>query len=202
MAQSNSQMPLPSVFSLCSFPSFATLMDWLTDQRPFTAIMSNLNYALDHLAWQQRVLRETLDCDRLRKSLPSFTPKSSISTADSALVTSNPNQLRDSATLSLPAKFRIVALTRAQTTRWYALLSLPSLLQTSVTPLSPQLPSKPPSRRTAKPASQPVSRPTSKPQTPPSRPPTSLSWKTSSTQHQQIEELERLLQAERAVIHT
>lgn len=81
--------------------------------------MSNLSYALDHLAWQQRVLRETLDCDRLRKSLTSFTPKSSLSTAESAvLVTSNPNQLRDQASLSLPAKFRIVPIARAQTTRW------------------------------------------------------------------------------------
>lgn len=169
--------------------------------------MSSLSYTLDHLAWQQRVLRERLDNDRLRRSLTSFTPRSTSSTAESELVVSNPNQLRDSLTPCLPAKFRIVpvtaALTRSQTTRLYCLLSLPTLPQPSIPPLSPQLPSKPPSRRAVKPASQPVSRPSSRPgtpQIPPSRPQTSLSWKTTSTQNRQIEELERLLQEEREVM--
>ena len=166
--------------------------------------MSSLSYTLDHLAWQQRVLRERLDNDRLRTSLTSFTPRSTSSTAESELVVSNPNQLRDSLTPCLPAKFRIVpltaALTRSQTTRLYCLFSLPTLPQPSI---PPQLPSKPPSRRTVKPASQPVSRPNSRPgtpQIPPSRPNTSVSWKTTSTQNRQIEDLERMLQEEREVL--
>lgn len=75
--------------------------------------MSNLSYRTDHLAWKQRVFKETNDSSRFRwwmtgTATSSITGKLSTSQSTSRLAASNPNELRDEDCHYQPLKFRAV----------------------------------------------------------------------------------------------